>query len=109
MPQLYPKILPKPYPINNLLSSFLQITCLNLLHPKKYQTQQIIETTYISIFSSPIILSTPSIETKSLNRNLLYITATTNDSTNYQLKSVTWKDELELMIKESKSTMETMI
>ena len=37
------------------------------------------------------------------------ITATTNDSTNYQLTSSSWKDELEDLKKESKSIMKTMI
>ena len=43
------------------------------------------------------------------NETSSIITATTNDSTNYQLTSSSWKDELEDLKKESKTKMEIMI
>ena len=43
------------------------------------------------------------------NNTLSVITATTTDSSNYQLTTSSWKDELEKLKQESKSSIETMI
>ena len=60
-------------------------------------------------FPPPSFSPPPAQKRKVQNETSSIITATTNDSTNYQLTSSSWKDELEDLKKESKTTMETMI
>ena len=61
-------------------------------------------------FSPPPSFSPPPAQKRKIQTETSsIITATTNDSTNYQLTSSSWKEELEGLTKESKSTMKTMI
>ena len=60
-------------------------------------------------FPSPSFSSPPAQKGKVQNETSSIVTATTNDSTNYQLTSLSWKYKLEDLKKESKYTMETMI
>ena len=60
-------------------------------------------------FPSPSFSPPPAQKRKVQNETSSIITATTNDSTNYQLTSSSWKDGLDDLKKESKTTMETMI
>ena len=61
-------------------------------------------------FPPPPSFSSPSKQKREVQTETsLIITATTNDSTNYQLTSSSWKIELKDLKKESKSIMETNI
>ena len=60
-------------------------------------------------FNPPTFQPPPSQKRKVQTENSSIVTATTTDSTNYQLTTSSWKEELEELTQESKSTMETMI
>ena len=60
-------------------------------------------------FNPPTFQPPPSQKIKVQTETSFIVTATTTDSTNYQLTTSSWKEKLEELTQESKTTMERMI
>ena len=112
MPQSYLKTLSNSSPINDIFSlSYKRPVSISFTPDPTYNTWTL-PTSNLSLppnFPPPRSFSPPPAQKRKVQtKTSPIITATTNESTNYQLTSSSWKDELEDLKKESKSTMETM-